>query len=141
MTNRMGGIGYGEKHGWSKGGAMGTEIAEVADGIVTVRISSCLSEPELADLQRRVAERLRALGQASILVLAETFEGWERGGEWNDFALQEQNDPYILKMAIVGDRQWEELALLFAAKGLRAFPIEFFAPDDLAGARAWLETS
>ncbi len=41
-------------------------------------------------------------------------------------------------MAIAGDTRRKELALIFVAKGLRSFPIEYFetaAPDR---ARAWL---
>ena len=41
-------------------------------------------------------------------------------------------------MAIVGDRKWEDLSLLFTAKGLRAFPIEFFAPEQMSAAQDWL---
>jgi len=31
-----------------------------------------------------------------------------------------------------------DLALIFTAKGLRPFPIEFFAPERLAAAQDWL---
>lgn len=41
-------------------------------------------------------------------------------------------------MAIVGDKKWEDLALIFTAKGLRKFPIEYFEPAQIAHARAWL---
>jgi len=41
-------------------------------------------------------------------------------------------------MAIVGDKKWEDLTLLFTAKGLRKFPIEYFEPAAIAKARAWL---
>lgn len=42
-------------------------------------------------------------------------------------------------MAIVGERRWEELALLFTAKGLRSFPIQYFGSGQAADARAWLD--
>ena len=41
-------------------------------------------------------------------------------------------------MAIVGDEQWKDLALMFTAKGFRPFPIEYFAPGGLAKAHTWL---
>jgi hypothetical protein len=41
-------------------------------------------------------------------------------------------------MAIVGEKKWEDLTLMFVAKGLRSFPIEYFQPVELARARAWL---
>jgi hypothetical protein len=39
-------------------------------------------------------------------------------------------------MAIVGDRKWSDLALLFTSQGLRPFPIEYFEGVDKA--QAWL---
>jgi hypothetical protein len=41
-------------------------------------------------------------------------------------------------MAIVGDKKWEDLVLIFASKGLRRFPIEYFEPAESPRARAWL---
>jgi hypothetical protein len=48
------------------------------------------------------------------------------------------SDPHIKKMAIVGEKRWEELALIFAARPIRSFPIEYFGPAELERARAWL---
>ena len=66
------------------------------------------------------------------------FEGWQKSDEWNDFTFQNKNDRYIERMAIVGDEQWKDGALMFTAKGLRPFPIEYFAPGEIAKARACL---
>jgi len=105
---------------------------------LTVRISGKLTESELTDLQSRTAAAIRTYGRVRVLVLAERFEGWQRGGQWDDFSFEEEYDPDIERMAIVGDRQWKDLALIFAGKGLRPFPIEYFAPGELEKARAWL---
>jgi len=49
-----------------------------------------------------------------------------------------ENDPFIRKMAIVGEKKWEELAMLFTGQGMRKFPIEYFPPADLDRAKTWL---
>lgn len=118
---------------------MSAEIINTADGILTVKMSGRLAQGELAGVQQQAAELLRPQSKTAILVLAENFQGWERGGDWNDLAFQMENDRYIKKLAIVGDRKWEDLALLFAAKGIRKFPIEYFPPDQAVKARAWLK--
>ena len=41
-------------------------------------------------------------------------------------------------MALVGEQRWEDLSLMFTAKGFRPFPIEYFPPADLARAKAWV---
>ena len=117
---------------------MSAEIIDVFDGVLTVKVTGQLTEPEVNAAQSRVAGIIRALGKVRILIRAEEFAGWEKGGKWNDFSFQEQNDPYIEKMAIVGDRRWEDLALAFTASFVRPFPVEYFSSAELAAARAWL---
>ena len=116
---------------------MSMEIVGNSGGILTARISGKLTQPELAALQEFAVGVIRQQGQIRILVIAEDFLGWDKSDEWSDISFME-NDPYINKMAIVGEKKWEELALVFAAKGLRTFPIEYFQPADLDRARVWL---
>lgn len=119
---------------------MVAEIVDVSAGVMTVKVSGTLTQLALADLQKTAADVIRAQGKVRILVLAEQFAGWEQGGNWDDFTFQDQFDPSIEKMAIVGDQRWEDLALIFTAKDLRRFPIEYFTPNELDKARAWLDT-
>jgi hypothetical protein len=118
---------------------MAAEIVGVHAGVMTMRVSGTLSQDALTQLQQAAADIIRTQGKLRILVLAEQFTGWERGGDWNDFSFQEQFDPQIEKMAIVGDKRWEDLTLIFVAKGLRSFPIEYFAADEQSRALDWLE--
>lgn len=117
---------------------MTAEIVGITTGVMTVRISGTLSQAALTDLQKTAEDAIRAQGKLRILILAEQFTGWERGGAWDDFSFQEKYDPSIEKMAIVGDQRWEDLALIFTGKGLRRFPIEYFETHELGKARAWL---
>lgn len=117
---------------------MSAEISGMSEGVLTVKIAGRLAEEDLAALQDRTADIIRNHGKIRILVLAEAFEGWQQGGRWDDFSLQEKNDAYIEKMAIVGEQRWEDLALIFTAKDLRPFQIEYFSSPELARAQAWL---
>jgi hypothetical protein len=117
---------------------MSAEIVGWNDGILTARISGMLLPSELVALHKAIAPRLREHGQARMLILAEGFEGWQAGEGWSDMSFME-NDPFIEKMAIIGDRRWEELASAFTAKGMRPFPIEYFSPGEAELARAWLD--
>jgi len=116
---------------------MSAEIVDWRDGILTARISGKLSRAELGALQDAAAPLLREHGHARLLILAGEFQGWQHGEDWSDVSFME-NDPFIEKMAIVGDQRWEELALVFTAKAIRAFPIEYFLPAQLELAGAWL---
>jgi len=117
---------------------MSAEIVNTADGILTLKVAGKLTQPELAAVQKQAAEILQQQGKTRILVLTEGFQGWEQGGDWGDLSFQVANDSLIEKLAIVGEKQWEGLALLFASKGFRPFPVEYFPPTELSRARAWL---
>jgi len=117
---------------------MSAEIVNVSGGVLTLKVSGKLTQTELATVQKATGEIIGKGGKLRILVLTENFTGWERGGEWGDFSFQAEHDAGIERMAIVGDRKWEDLALMFTAKGLRTFPIEYFEHAQVAAARAWL---
>jgi hypothetical protein len=116
---------------------MSIEIVSNSGGILTAKISGRLTQPELATLQASAKDSIREQGQVSFLVITEDFQGWRDSDDWSDVSFME-NDPYIRKMAIVGEKQWEELALIFAASWVRKFPIEYFLPADIERARVWL---
>ncbi|MBL8201606.1 MAG: STAS/SEC14 domain-containing protein [Chromatiales bacterium] len=120
---------------------MAAEISSVEGGVVTLRVSGRLTQRELAAAQGETARIIATSGKVRILVLAQDFAGWEKGGSWSDFSFQVAHDDDIGRMAIVGDEQWRDLTLLFTSQGLRPFPIEYFAPGRLAEARAWLAAS
>jgi len=117
---------------------MSAEIVDTAGGVLTMKIAGKLTCPELRAVQKNAAEILQQQSKLSLLVLTERFEGWEREGDWGDLSFQMENDPGIRKMAIVVEKKWEDLALMFVGKGFRKFPIEYFQPTDVAKARAWL---
>ncbi len=116
---------------------MSAEILSTHGEILTARIAGRLTQPELAALQQAAAGVIRQHGHVRMLVIAQDFQGWQKGGGWDDLSFMEY-DPYIRKMAIVGDKEWEEQALLFTGQAMRKFPIEYFQPADLDRAKAWL---
>jgi len=55
--------------------------------------------------------------------------------------LHEQHDKNISRIAVVGDEKWRDLMYAFLAEGFRQAAVEYFLPDELAKARAWLSAS
>jgi hypothetical protein len=117
---------------------MAAEVSGVDGAVVTLTVSGQLTQRELSAAQAEGARIIGSTGPIRILVLAQDFAGWEKGGDWDDFSFQMDHDDHIERMAIVGDEQWRDLTLLFTSQGLRPFPIEYFLPGRLAEARAWL---
>jgi len=119
---------------------VGLEIVDVSEGSLTVRVTGTLKKSELDRAQASAREIIRRHGKVRFLVIAEDFRGWDREGDWGDVSFQMEYDEYIERIAIVGEKQWEDLALAFAGKGVRPAVIEYFLPSDLATARAWVAT-
>src|SRR6185436_7281718 len=115
---------------------MSTEILNNAEGILTVRITGRLTQPDLVAAQKSAVEILRARGGSRVLFVAEDFQGWEKGGDWGDLSGQIELDSCVDRIAIVGEKKWKDLALVFAGKGIRRVAIEYFLPPDLDKARA-----
>lgn len=119
---------------------VGAEVVDTREGIVTVRLSGALTASAVAEMQRAVAEVIRAQGTVRVLLLlSDQFGGWSQGESWDDLSFQMEFDPAVAKMAIVGEPRWKTAALTFTGKGLRPFPIEYFGPDRVEEARTWLK--
>ncbi len=118
---------------------MSVKILDAADGIITVEITGTISPAELAATQKIALGHLQEWGGGAFLCICEDFEGWT-GGDWSDLSFQIEADPLIRKMAVIGESQWEDLAMAFTAKGIRPFPIEYFPSGCLPEARAWLNS-
>lgn len=117
---------------------MSAEIVSNCGGVLTARIGGVLARPQRAALQAAAIEAIREHGKVRMPVLAEDFEGWQQGDDWGDVPFM-ANDPCIDKLAIVGERHWEALAVLFTAKMVRRFPIENCQPAEWPRAQAWPE--
>ena len=109
-----------------------------ANDICVLRMSGLLKQSEFAATQKSLATKIDSGIKPRILAIAENFEGWERGVDWNDLDFLLSHSGEISKIAIVGERRWEVLALAFAGAGVRRAPVKFFEPDEVTEARAWL---
>ena len=118
------------------------EPTAAADGILAVRVSGQLTSRQWHGAQEAALAAMSAMRQppekVPVLVIAEEFLGWERG-DWPDSPFQSEFDRRVSRLAIVGEAQWEDLALLFAGKGLRRIPIAYFLPSGMGVARRWLD--
>lgn len=117
---------------------MSSQTLDAIDGIITVEISGVITPAEHAATQAEILAYLKEWGGGSILCICEEFEGFS-GGDWTGLSFQIEADPLILKMAVIGESRWEDLAMTFTGKGFRPFPIAYFETGNLIPARAWLQ--
>lgn len=109
------------------------------NNLITFTVIGQLGKAEYDQIQDELSSVIQNVGQVNILILLKDFEGWEKAEGWDDFSSMERNDPYIRKMAIVGDEKWRGLVTAFTLKDLRSAKIEYFASETDETARLWLE--
>lgn len=120
---------------------MANEIVRpMEDGIVHARISGEMTPADQQALEAIAKPLIAASRKISLLVTLEDFRGWKKDPAWatNDADFQFDHGNDIARIAIVGDRQWREQAFLYVGKGFRGTEIEFFPPESLDAAKAWI---
>ncbi len=117
---------------------MSAKIISHTDGIVTVKITGLFTYPDQLVLQNATIDLIPQQGKISVLTIYEDFQGWSKDDSWEDVSFQEKSDPYIKKMAIVGEEKWRELTLMSVGAGFRNFPIGYFQTAELDKAKEWL---
>ena len=103
-------------------------------------ISGLLRKADMDRAQDLLLAEMRHSGTAAVrlLVVLDAFEGWEPDARWNDLTFYVEHGDALARIAIVGEERWRGHALMFAAADLRKGPVEYFVPEALSEARAWL---
>lgn len=109
------------------------------NNLVVFRVSGELGIDEYQKAQGDMEASIKKLGVVKMLIILDGFTGWEHVDGWEDVSFVERNDPFIEKMAIVGDEQWRDRASAFTLMGMRPVPIEYFNSDAEPEARQWLD--
>lgn len=116
---------------------MGATIADEGN-INVVRLTGMLRKAELDEIQWGQAEKMTPGTKARVLVIAEKFEGWQKGDAWGDIRFLRHYGDNIDKLAVVADAKWEDQFLMFTGAGFRKTKVQFYTPDKIEEARAWL---
>ena len=106
-------------------------------GVVLIKASGGLSK---ADYERFVPEFeriVRARGPVRMVIEVDDFHGWELPGLWEDLKFDTTHEDDMGRVAIVGDRGWQEWGTRLS-KPLFEAEMRYFNRDQAAAAGAWL---
>ena len=117
---------------------MATKVEFEPNDLCVLHISGTLKQSEFAATQKDLARKIDSGSKPRILAIVESFEGWERGADWNDLDFLVSHSGEIARIAIVADPKWEAQALAFAGAGVRKAPVKFFPPTQSKQARSWV---
>lgn len=117
---------------------MSASLEQHPDRLLVLRIGGKLKKSELDAVQSQFVKALAGGSPVKLLVVLESFTGWERGDDWGDtdFFFSHRDD--FEKIAVVGNLRWEAEVLAFMGAGFRKGPVKFFLETGETEARAWL---
>ena len=110
------------------------------DNVYRVLIQGTLRKADFQHCQQELKAAISKTGPVRLLFALRSFEGWERGEDWNDLSFFILHGDQIERIAIVGPEQWRGQSLMFAGADLRRAAVEYFTEDAVNEARTWLSS-
>lgn len=101
-----------QRHGLSVG------IDRVDDEIfISMRVQGKLTHEDYARITPMLEAAMNAVDhpRANVMLDASEFEGWELRAAWDDFKLGLKHGSDFHKIAIVGDKPWQQWAAKFGS--------------------------
>jgi len=115
------------------------KLPQSTDGVFGVRLSGKLTHD---DYQKTLIpmfdQAIEKSGKIRVLLdLAEDFRGWELHAAWDDFVFGLKHFNDFEKIALVGDKDWEEWMAKLAKPFTKA-DVKFFKRPETEEAWKWL---
>ena len=113
-------------------------VEEHAGKILIVHVSGKLAK---SDYERLVPEFDRLVQQHKklrVLFDMVDFHGWDAGGAWQDLKLGFAHFAHIERLAMVGEKKWQQHMATFCKPFTRA-AVRYFNHADLEKAHKWIE--
>lgn len=112
------------------------EIRPKAD-LVEIQASGRLTgddyERFVPELERLASER----GPLRLYIELNDFRGWDAKGLWKDLEFDVKHQDDMQRIAIVGDKAWEEWGTKLSKPFFKA-DMRYFTPDEAEAARQWV---
>jgi hypothetical protein len=119
---------------------MSIQIEDVADGkIVEVRVSGKLTTDEYKRFVPEFDRCVEKKGKIRLLFEMSQLRGWEAGAAWQDFKLSFKHFAHIERLAMVGEKKWQQL-MSQLCRPFTTAEVRYFDHADIGVARKWLES-
>lgn len=105
--------------------------------IVIVRAMGTLVKEDYASFADEFERQVREYGKLRILFDATQFEGWSSTAIWQEFKFDVEHNRDISRLAVVGDKKWQEI-LVAALKPFAFATTHYFEESEISKAQEWL---
>lgn len=113
-------------------------LNQEADGkILILTLSGKLSADDYACFTAEVGRAVAQHGKIRFLVEMYDFHGWTLGAIWEDIKFDISHYAHIERVALVGNRKWEEGMAVFC-KPFNTATVRYFDEADANDASSWI---
>jgi hypothetical protein len=113
------------------------KMSASSKNVIGFRMTGKLTNADYKALAPEFEDGIKRYGKIRLLWLLEDFHGWEPKAAWDDYEYWRKYGKEIERVAIVGNKRWEEwmtkLAQLFMKGG-----VKYFGESQLDDAWAWV---
>lgn len=109
----------------------------IAERVLHVRVSGRLTDPDYRQFVPELEALLVRHDAVRLLVEMADFHGWSAGALWDDFKVYLKHGNQIERMAIVGEKRWQEWMARLARPFLRS-QVMYFDQAQSGEARRWI---
>ena len=118
---------------------MAMEIQEDSEQhIVIVNVTGKLSDQDYKKFIPEIEGVISRLGRVRMLFDMRDFHGWDLGAAWDDLKFGTKHAKDLTRLAIVGEKRWQEWIAKVGAVFMKA-PVQYFSRDERDAALAWLK--
>jgi hypothetical protein len=107
--------------------------------LLTLTASGKLTAQDRAAAETAFESAGGAVPVTRSLIYLRDFLGFAAGSDQIDMDSFARRDAELQKIAVVGDPQWRDAAMVFLGAGYRKAQVRYFAPAEVAQAHAWLD--
>lgn len=115
-----------------------TPLEKSSGRILGFKMSGKLHDQDYQQFVPAVESAVKAHGKVRLLAQFHDFQGWDLHALWDDIKFSTQHCADIERIALVGDKKWEE----WMAKICKPFTLaklHYFDVKDINSAWKWLE--
>jgi len=117
---------------------MSVELHQEADGkILNVRVSGKLTKEDYERFVPEFEKLIQQHGKIRVLMRMDDFHGWKAAALWEDIKLDFKHFRDFERIAMVGDKAWEE-GMAFFCKPFTTAEVRYFGHHEEDRAREWL---
>lgn len=115
------------------------ELIEHAGGrVLEVQVTGKLTKADYELFVPKVETLIKQHGKIRILLQMHDFHGWTPGAMWEDLKFDVHHFKDIERVALVGDKRWEQ-GMAIVCKPFTTASVRYFDRNDAMQAMLWLE--